>query len=124
MLSEQRNVFRALAQTGQSQANDVQAVVQVLSKRSFAHALFEYLVGGGDDAHIHLHLLVAADPIKAAVGKHAEEARLQLRRHVADLVEEERAAFGLLKATAALLLGAGERASLVTEELRLEQILW
>ena len=43
--------------------------------------------------------------------------------HVADFVEEQRAAVGLLEAADALLVGAGEGALLVAEQLRLEQVL-
>src|SRR3954466_2125850 len=119
MLGKKRDVFGALSQAGQAQANDVQAMVQILAKCSLAHALLEDLMCGRDDADIHLHLLVAADAIEAAIGKHAQQARLEFRRHVADLVQEKRAALGLLEAAAALLLGASERASLVPEQLRL-----
>ena len=69
--------------------------------RPCAHARLEVLVRGGDDAHVGLDRLVAADAVEAAVGQHAQQPRLQLRRHVADLVEEQRAAFGLLEAAAA-----------------------
>ena len=44
---------------------------------------------------------VAADAVVLAVREHAQQAHLQVRRHVADLVEEQRAAFGLLEAAAA-----------------------
>src|SRR4029077_904703 len=53
----------------------------------------------------------------------AQEARLQLGRHVADLVEEQRAALGLLEAPAPQRLRARERAALVAEQLGLEQVL-
>ena len=92
-------------------------MVEVLAERAFAHALLEVLVRGRDHAHVGLDLLMAADAVEGAVGEHAQQARLQLGRHVADLVEEERAAFGLLEAAAALLLRAGEGAALVAEEL-------
>jgi hypothetical protein len=49
--------------------------------------------------------------------------RLQVERHVADLVEEERAAVGLLEAAAPRRLRAGECAALVAEQLALEQVL-
>src|SRR4029079_8937497 len=48
---------------------------------------------------------------------------LRVRAHVPDLVEEERAAVGLLEAADALLVGAGERALLVAEQLGLEEVL-
>ena len=43
--------------------------------------------------------------------------------HVADFVEEQRAAVGLLEPADALLVGAGEGALLVSEQLRFEQVL-
>ena len=94
----------ALAQARQPQPDDVEAVVEVLAERSFAHALLEVLVRGRDHAHVDLDLLVAADAVERAVGKHAQKPRLQLGEHVADLVEKQRPAFGLLEAAAALLL--------------------
>ena len=44
-------------------------------------------------------------------------------RHVADLVEEERAAVRGLELADAPLVGAGERAALVAEELALEELV-
>ena len=58
-----------------------------------------------------------------AVRQHAQQPRLQVRRHVADLVQEQRAAFGLLEAPAPLRLRTGERAALVAEQLRFQQLL-
>ena len=43
--------------------------------------------------------------------------------HVADFVEEQRAAVGLLEPADALLVGARERALLVSEQLRFEEVL-
>ena len=79
-------------------------------------------MGGGDDAHIDLDGRLAADAVELALGQHAQQPRLQCRRHVADFVEEQRAAVGLLEAAAAQRVGAGERALLVAEQLRLQKI--
>src|SRR5690349_21986764 len=65
---------------------------------------------------------MAADAVVLAVGKHAQQTHLQISRHVTDLIEEQRSAFGLLEASAPHRLRAGERTALVTEKLRLEQI--
>jgi hypothetical protein len=54
--------------------------------------------------------------------KDTQQAGLQIGRHVADFVEKERAAFGLLEAPAALRLRAGKRAALVAEQLGFKQI--
>src|SRR5690606_29548211 len=55
--------------------------------------------------------------------EHAEELGLHRQGHVADLVEEERAAVGVLEAALPLAVGAGERAADVAEELVLEDVL-
>ena len=95
---------------------------QVFAEQALAHPLLEVLVGGGDHAHVRAQRLVAADAVELSVGQHAQQARLQVGRHVADLVQEQRAALGLLEAAASQLLRAGERAALVAEQLGLEQI--
>ena len=107
----------------QAQADHVEAVVEVLAEQALLHPRLEVLVGGGDHAHVRRERRVAADAVELAVGEHAQQARLQVGRHVADLVEEERAAVGLLEAPAAHRLRAGEGAALVAEELALEQVL-
>jgi hypothetical protein len=58
-----------------------------------------------------------------AVGQHAQQSRLQVEWHVADLVEEQRAVLCLLEAAAPRGLGAGKGAALMAEQFGLEQIL-
>ncbi len=53
--------------------------------------------------------------------QHAQNFGLNRRAHIADFVEEQAAAVGLLESADALPIGAGEGALLVTEELGLEQ---
>src|SRR3546814_8614877 len=55
--------------------------------------------------------------------QHAQQPRLKIGRHVADLVEKQRTAVGLLEAAFALRRGAGESAALVAEELGFQQVL-
>ena len=76
----------------------------------------------GDDAHVAAHRHVAADALEHALLQHAQQLHLHGRAHVADLVEEQRAAFGDLEAALARRDGAGERALLVAEQLALEQV--
>ncbi|MNF85416.1 hypothetical protein D3C84_678090 [compost metagenome] len=79
-------------------------------------------MGGGDDPHIHLDRGVAADPVELAIGQHAQQAGLGVGRHVADFVEEQGTAVGLLEAPAALVGGAGEGAFFVAEQLGFHQV--
>ena len=85
--------------------------------------LGEVAVGGGDDAHVDLALLAGADRANAAALEHVEQLRLQRGRHLADLVEKQRAAVGLGEEAGAIGDRAGERAFDVAEQLALEQRL-
>ncbi len=80
-------------------------------------------MGGRDHADIDLNRRGAADAIELAVLQYAQQAGLQVRRHVADFIQKQRAAVGLLEAALALGSSAGKRAALVAEELGLQQIL-
>ena len=62
--------------------------------------------------------LLAADALELLLLQHAQQLELQRRRHVADLVEEQRALVGQLEAPELALDRAGERAPLVAEQLR------
>ncbi|MDR8732335.1 hypothetical protein FEQ05_05728 [Burkholderia pseudomultivorans] len=123
MAREQRNVVAALAQRRQAQPDHVEPVIQVLAKQPLPHARFEILVRRGDHAHVRAQRIVAADAIELPVRQHAQQARLQVERHVADFVEEQRAVLGLLEAALPRRLRAGERAALVAEQLGFEQVL-
>jgi hypothetical protein len=66
--------------------------------------------------------LAPADSRDHAVLQHAQHLRLRGRRHVAHLVEEERAGVGLLELAGAVLHGAGERPLHVPEQLALDEL--
>ena len=57
-----------------------------------------------------------AEPLVGAVVQEAEQPRLRVGAEVADLVEEQRAALGLLDLADRVGDRAGERAALVAEE--------
>jgi hypothetical protein len=77
---------------------------KVLAEQAFLDPRFQVLVRRGDDPHVGLDRRMAADAVEMPVGQHAQQAGLQFGRHVADFVEEQRAALGLLEAPAALRL--------------------
>ena len=65
----------------------------------------------------------AADRLNLAALEKAEQVRLHLQAHLADLVEEDRAAVRGFEAADAIAIGAREAAARVPEELGLEQAL-
>ena len=77
---------------------------------------------GRDDAHVGAALLAAAHALERALLEHAQQLHLHVEAHVADLVQEQRAAVGELEAADARGQRARESALLVAEQLALEQL--
>ena len=75
-----------------------------------------------DDADVASDRHVVADTLEYTLLQHPQELYLHRGAHVADLIEEQRAAFGDLEAALAGGDRAGEGALLVAEELGLEQL--
>ena len=122
VIDEQRDVLAARAQRRRRDGDDVEPIVEVLAEAPRLHLGEQIAVGRGDDADVGLDG-VAAERLVLALLQDAQELHLHLRRELADLVEEERAAGGLREAAVLLRDGAGERAALVAEELALEDRL-
>ena len=68
-----------------------------------------------------MHEPVASDRPVLALLQHPQELGLQVRRHLANLVEQQRSAFGHFEEPDLVGVGARERALLVAEELALDQ---
>ncbi len=120
---QQGNVLAPLGQGRQPQGDDIQPVVQVEVEASGLGLHGQILVGGGDDPHVHGHVHGAAHAQKFAFLQHAQKPHLHGGRHLAHLVEEQRAALGGLEQAGLALHGAGVRALLVAEELAGQQLL-
>ena len=84
--------------------------------------LVEFLVGGGQDAHVDRDGLVGADRLDALLFERAQDLGLGAQAHVADFVEEKRAAVGLLELADLVFGGAGEAAFDVAEQFGLDQL--
>ena len=120
-LDEQWNVIAALAERGQSQADDVEPVVEIGAERTTVDGCAQVLMGGGDDANVDADLIAPADALDHALFDHAEQSRLQVERQLSNLVEEYRATGRALDRADARSSSAGERALLVAEQLALDQ---
>ena len=96
--------------------DNVQTVEKILSKTTFLDQAFKMLVSSGNDAHVHLHRFMSANPVEFTISQHPQQAGLKLCRHVADLVQKKGAAIGLLKAAQASGLRTCEGPALMAEE--------
>ena len=121
VVGQRVDVLPALPQGRQVDAQDVDAVVQVFAEAGLTHERLDVAVGGGDDAHVDLDGLVAAQALEALVLEHAQQLGLQPEAQFAELVQEQRAPVGLLEAAGAGLVRAGEGAFFVAEQLAFEQ---
>ena len=88
MARQAGNIFPTLAQWRQMNADNVQAVEQILTELAFLYPLFEILMGRSDNPHIHFHRRIAANAIKLTVCQHAQQTRLYIERHIANFIEE------------------------------------
>ena len=113
----------ALAQRRHDDRDHVEAEEQILAELAALDRLLEILVGRRDHAHVHLDRARRSEPLDLLLLQDAQHLGLRLRAHVADFVQEDRPAIGLLELADLLLGGAGERSLLVAEQLRLDQFL-
>jgi hypothetical protein len=123
VLDQERDVLATLAERGENEARDVEAVVEVEAEALVGDRLLQILVRRRDDPHVDRHGLVVAEAADLAFLDRAQQLRLEGRLRLRDLVEEERAAVGLLEETAARGDRAGVRPTHVAEELALEERL-
>src|ERR1043166_1921612 len=121
VLDERGDVFAPPAQGGDVERDDVEAVEEVCAEAPLPHVFGEVAVGGGDDAHVRLAVARRTDAAEAPLFEEAQELDLNLRRHLADLVQEKRRAVGGFDQSALGGGRAGEGPALVAEELRLEE---
>jgi hypothetical protein len=123
VLEEQRDVVAAVAQRRQRDLEHVDPVEQVLAEPPGRDHGGEVAVRGRDDADVDLAGLGVADAGERALLEHAQHLDLERGRHVADLVEEERAVVGDLEQAGLVGDRAGERAAPVAEQLGVEQVV-
>ena len=94
---EERDVLAALAQRRDPDRHHGEPVVEVLAEAALGDRAAQVLVRRRDDPHVDLDRRRLADPPDLALLERAQELRLEPRARLADLVDEERAAVGLLE---------------------------
>ncbi|MNN55041.1 hypothetical protein D3C81_1698950 [compost metagenome] len=67
-----RYVLTTFTQRWQMYANDVQAMEQIFTEFTFLYPQLQVLMGGGDNAHVHLHRRVSTDPVELTIGQHPQ----------------------------------------------------
>ena len=123
MAGQQQHIAVALAQRGYPQRIGPEPVVQVGAKAAGAHFFGQLAVGGGNDAYIHMALLIRPQALQLAVLQYPQQLGLHAERQFADLIEKQRAAIGQFELATARAGRAGEGAAHVAEQLAFHQRL-
>ena len=112
---------RALAHRRQVQRHHAEPVEEVFAEPAGVHVARQIVVRGGDGAHVHRDLPCPPQPPERLGLEDFEQLGLQLGGEVPDLVEEDRSAVRDLEQPLLALLGVGEGALLMAEQLRFEK---
>ncbi len=113
----------ASPQLRQADLHEAQTVVQVAAELLLGDQALDVLVRRGDHAHVERLRGVRSQLRDALLLQHAQQAHLHVHRHLADLVEEQRAAVRELELPhRARLARPGERPALVAEQLGGQQV--
>ena len=98
MLRQQRDVLAPLAQRRRLRSGTRSDGNRGPRETGRAAPPAEVAVGRGDHADVDRAGALLADALELALLQHAQQLGLQLERHLADLVEKQRAAVGQLEA--------------------------
>lgn len=75
-LHQQGNILRPLAQGRQVDREDVQPIVEIAAKLAIGDHLLKIAVGGGDQAHVGMNQLIAAETLELLLLQYAQQFRL------------------------------------------------
>ena len=117
MLDQQRDILAALAQRGQVDHEDVQAVEKVEPEPAVGHFGLDVAMGGGDDSQIDLPPVQRAHRAQFLLLDQPQQLDLHFERQIADFVEKGGAAVGHLHQALLVVHGSAEGALDVSEQL-------
>ena len=94
---QERDVLATFPKRGHSNRKDVQAVVEIFAERPVLDHRTEVAIRGGNQPRVARNRAAATDSLELALLDDAQELRLEVEGHLADLVEKQRAVLRELK---------------------------
>src|SRR5439155_1150727 len=85
-----RNILETLAERGNLDGKNVQAVIQIVAEGALSHKLRKIDVGGGHDANVHALRAIAAEAFEFLLLKDAQQLGLKFQRNVTGFIQVER----------------------------------
>src|ERR1700693_1734390 len=122
MFREDRNVFDPLSQRRQTQQNRADTEVEIAPEALLLDRGGQILMGRRDEPDVHLTIVHVAQTPEAPFFQDLEQLGLDLKVHVSDLVEKQRAAVRDLQQSDLSRDCSRERPSFVAEELGLQEL--
>ena len=110
-----------LAQGRHMYIENVEPVIEVFPQFAIGDGIVGNLVGGGEHAHVHRGLDLAPEAPKFVVFQNPQQFGLCAHRHLSDLVQQQRAAFGEFETAGAAFQSPRKRALLVAKNFALDQ---
>src|SRR5215211_9098827 len=95
------------------------AIEKIVTQQSIANRVHRRAIRRANETEVDGVSLFRTDLAIASLLQHAQQLRLQLDRHLSDLVEHQRATGGVLDQTFLVSMRAGERAFRVAKQLGL-----
>src|SRR5690348_16338275 len=108
-LDERIEILESIAQRRHLEHDHAQSMIEVFAETPGFDLASQIAVRRRDDARLHRSRLALADALERALLEHAQQLRLDLRRELGDLVEQQRALARDLEPTRSIRDGAGER---------------
>jgi hypothetical protein len=120
---QQQDVQATFPQRRDTDLEDVDPIVQVVSEAALRDGAPQVLIGRGNHPDVHFDGTGPAKANEFPLLEHPQERRLRHQRHLGHFVEKEHAAMGQFNVTRLQLLGAREGAAVEAEQLRFQQCL-
>src|SRR5690606_22543415 len=121
-LEQQRQIAEPLAQWRHFDRKNVQAIKEVFAEITLCNRCRQVTVRGSDDANVARARLVAAHALEGAFLQYAQQLDLHRQAHVANFIQEQRAALSQFEATGSCTYRTRECALFVSEQFRFEQV--
>src|SRR5699024_7450001 len=99
--------------------DDVESIIEILTKTARRDLLAQLPVGGGNHPHINDDRGIAAHALNLALLERAQQLGLKHQRQLSDFIKKQRPSVGLPKSTLPALVSPCERPFLMSEKLRL-----
>ena len=92
------NILGPVAQGWKVDGNGAQAIKKILSKKTLGDGRFQIAVSRGQHAHVNRDGLIAPNALNGSLLQHSEQLGLGVWVQIADLIQKNGAAMGLLEA--------------------------